>query len=140
MASKFDIMDDAQMKKMPYSVPDGYFDRLQSRLSEIPSDHPIKIQQKNIIWTRLRPYVALVAAFALMVTVGTAVLKLGSKSGMAVEEYDESDYYAELVSRTNLYSIYETSYDALPTNDEIAEFLLNTGVPVEHLLYYENEQ
>lgn len=61
-------------KQVPYSVPDGYFDSLSSRLSEIPQ----RRARVNFI-----PYLALVASFALLVAVGNFVLNRTSSSYQA---------------------------------------------------------
>lgn len=51
---------------MPYVVPEGYFSELEERLGAIP--------RRNVAVSRfdkLKPYVALAAAFLIIVTCGT---------------------------------------------------------------------
>ena len=38
MDKKSSILDDLKAQKMPYGVPDGYFDNLRIRLESIPSE------------------------------------------------------------------------------------------------------
>ena len=56
-------------KKIEYKVPDGYFENLRTRLSEIPAQEkqPTRMQ-------RFSPYLALAACFAVAVLVGNLVL------------------------------------------------------------------
>lgn len=56
-------------KKLNYSVPDGYFENLKTRLSSIPAQErrPSRI-------VKLTPYLALAACFAFIVLIGNAVL------------------------------------------------------------------
>ena len=56
-------------KKIEYKVPDGYFENLRTRLSEIPAQEkqPTRMQ-------RCSPYLALAACFAVAVLVGNLVL------------------------------------------------------------------
>ena len=56
--------------KMSFTTPDGYFDSLKERLAEIPARHP-----RRTVAQRLTPYIALAASFALIVAVGSAVLR-----------------------------------------------------------------
>lgn len=148
MAKRKDILDDASIKRMPYSVPEGYFEGLQARLSVIPSEHPLSEQETsgNVIdvrpplFVRLRPYVALAAAFVFMVVAGTGILKLSTKSlNSSLEEKEDLYSYAEYVLRTDPYAFYESYESESPTEEDIADYLINTGVPVEHIYYYGNE-
>ena len=56
-------------KKLNYSVPDGYFENLKTRLSAIPQQQetPGRLQ-------RFTPYLALAACFAMAIMVGSIVL------------------------------------------------------------------
>ena len=56
-------------KKIEYKVPDGYFENLRSRLSEIPAQEkqPSRMQ-------KITPYLALAACFAVAVLAGNLIL------------------------------------------------------------------
>lgn len=64
-------------KTMPYSTPEGYFDSLQGRLSEIPA------RRSRI---NLTPYLALAASFALALLAGNYILTKTAASRPASEE------------------------------------------------------
>lgn len=144
MAKRIDISDEANTRRMPYSVPEGYFEKLQARLRVIPSEHPLPVQTaadvRPSLFVRLRPYIALAAAFIFMVVAGTGILKL-STGNLNSNSYENEDLYsyAEYVLRTDPYAFYEENTGELLTEEDIADYLINTGVPVEHIYYYGNE-
>lgn len=142
MAKNHDILDRARTERMPYNVPVGYFEDLRARLSVIPAQHPLQATAPVVrpaLWTRLRPYIALAAAFVFMVVAGTGILKLSTKGLNSVDESDDLYSYAGYVLRTDPYAFYEEEETLSLTDEDIAEYLLNTGVSVEHIYYYGNE-
>ena len=64
-------------KQMPYSTPEGYFESLQDRLSEIP------VRKSRI---NLTPYLALAASFALALLAGNYILMKTAGSQPASDE------------------------------------------------------
>ena len=64
-------------QKLPYSTPAGYFDSLQTRLSEIPA------RRSRI---NLTPYLALAASFALALLAGNFILMKTTASQPASDE------------------------------------------------------
>ena len=51
--------------KLPYTVPEGYFESFKSRLMDNLPEYPEKPVQKRLTtWQRLKPYVYLAAMFA----------------------------------------------------------------------------
>ena len=63
-------------KQMPYSAPEGYFEGLQQRLTEIPASR----RHFN-----LTPYLALAASFAILLAVGNFIL---SRSAQSAQDED----------------------------------------------------
>ena len=70
--------------KMPYSVPEGYFDGLKASLNEIPA------RRTRI---NLMPYLALAASFLILLAAGTFILNKTAGSYASDEEIIE--YLAE---------------------------------------------
>ena len=64
-------------KNMPYSTPEGYFEGLQNRLSEISA-------RKSRI--NLTPYLALAASFALAMLAGNYILMKTTANQPASDE------------------------------------------------------
>lgn len=131
-------------KKNIYSVPDGYFESLQTRLMAIPAQQaePEREQTRVIsLWSRVMPYVALAACFALAFFVGSFFLGRSSTPsvGMTVEDY----YYADLIPMTDPYAIYAGAPDTYQvvesSEDDIVEYLISTGASVDYIAYLLNE-
>ena len=72
-------------KKIPYSTPSGYFDKLESRLYGIPSGR----RRFNPI-----PYFALAVSFALLVMLGNLILTKSTASQPASDQ-ELIDYLIE---------------------------------------------
>ena len=115
------------------NVPEGYFDDLKARLNSIPVEsataHPGP-------WSRVRPYLALAASFAAIVLIGNAILKDTTKSQSADQFYGENSY-ADIVSITNpeiFYNVEEFDVEDI-SDDDIINYLIETGVRAEHLAY-----
>ena len=64
-------------KQLPYSTPEGYFESLQNRLSEIPA-------RKSRI--NLTPYLALAASFMLAMLAGNYILMKTTASQPASDD------------------------------------------------------
>lgn len=64
-------------KQMPYSTPEGYFENLQSRLSDIPT------RRTRI---SLAPYLALAASFTIALLAGNYILTKTTASQPASDE------------------------------------------------------
>ncbi len=64
----------------PYSSPEGYFENLQDRLSQIPS------RRSTVSWT---PYLALAAAFMILFAIGSLVLTRSTSSWSSEDEVVE---------------------------------------------------
>lgn len=115
---------------MPYSVPDGYFRDLSVRLQEIPHSG-----SEVTAWVRFRPYVAMAAALAVMVTAGTALLQLTTRNS-SYEDFEISQY-ATLMS---YYESEDIQPSPRPSDEDIREYLIETGVSAYHIEYEDYER
>lgn len=82
---------------MPYSMPEGYMDGLNERLSRIPERHT----RVNLV-----PYFALAASILILVVAGNFVL---SRSSSAVQVSDDSIIEYLIESGTTLAQV-ENAY------------------------------
>ena len=90
----------SEMKKtMPYSAPEGYFENLQTRLSEIPA----RRTKFN-----LAPYLALAASFAIALLAGNYILMKTAANQPASDE-EIVEYLIE--SGTTLAQLEDAVYD-----------------------------
>lgn len=118
-----DILQDEGLKKMPFSVPEHYFEGLADRALE-RSSRPAPA------FTRLVPLFALAASFIIMVTAGTFFLRKVTPAGFGHEELERDLYaYGELYSNVTSYEIFSgdssESYDI--TDEEIVAYLIYSG-------------
>ncbi len=125
-----------------FSVPEGYFEQLQSRLEGIPvqQSEPADVVS---LWDKLKPYAALAAVFAIAFCVGSFIF---GRSSVAVQ--DELSFQdicvADLVPVTNPYFIYDDapfSYEEQNsvTEDDVVEYLISSGATVDYIAYLLNE-
>lgn len=86
-------------KHYPYSAPQGYFDSLQQRLSDIP------VRKTRV---NLAPYFALAVSFALAVLAGNYILMKTTANSPASEE-EIVEYLID--SGTTLAQLEDAAYD-----------------------------
>lgn len=130
MQTTKDILKSAhELKKLPYSVPEGYFDRMKADMVSFVTER--EERQKPFI-ARLAPYAAVAAAFIFLVTAGTFILE---KTTPATDqaEFDEFYFYSNMIPVTDPYAvetIQENQYDEIQDED-IIEYLIYSGVTAE---------
>lgn len=128
-------------KRNDITTPEGYFENLQQRLSEIPA-RPVRVSTVR----RLAPYAAIAASFLVAVMLGNAILR---KTAPATAEDDTWTYVSYLadaldpdgVAMMDLYDYYgdEEEQEGLSAED-IVNYLLADGISVEHLNYLSYEE
>ena len=116
----------SELRDMPYSVPEGYFDGLRKDLAAIASERRTERVPAGKIWS----YVSIAAAFLFLVTAGTFILerRMGSE-GMTYEDYV---VYSDMMidheyGEDDLHIIENEVHD-----EDIVEYLIyNIGVTAE---------
>lgn len=113
-----------ELREMPYSVPEGYFDGLRESL--LTTGRPYKERR---FAGRVMPYVSIAAAFLLLVTAGTFILEKTTLSeSMTYEDYM---VYSDMAIGHE----YEDEDLHVLTNEveaeDIVEYLIYTGVTAE---------
>ena len=125
-----------KQKTNPYNTPEGYFEHLEIKLSAIP-------EQMSGVSTmdRLRPYIALAAAFLFIVTCGTALLR---RTAVTREDQEISTLdkiqLADMVPVTEPDLIYQTTETEELTTADITAYLIYSGTTLEHIEYYEQNE
>lgn len=124
------LKETLELKEMPFSVPENYFDGLKASLKMIPQ------QTESVASARLRlgRLIAMAASFALLIAAGSFFLGRNSHEDFLSEEdylvyaddmtiaiEEESDQFAEAWSMTD---------------EDIIEYLLATGIEVEEVESY----
>ena len=125
-------------KRNDISTPEGYFENLQQRLSEIPA-RPARVSTVR----RLAPYVAVAASFLLIVMAGNFIL--GRTAAPAADDtWTYVSYLADALDPDGAFPD-DTYYDwgngeeSLSAED-IVNYLVADGISVEHLNYLSYEE
>ena len=127
MKKENDILKDcAELKQMPYSVPEGYFESFKAEAVR-------PVVQKLNFWNRFAPYAAMAAVFVFLVTAGTFLLERSTPQYKMTEE----DYmmFSDNIMTTLAYEM-EYGYqlaEAEISDEDIINYLIYTGVTPEHI-------
>lgn len=135
-----DILEsEKKLKEMPFSVPDGYFDNMQRQVMKrigAPAANPVLSARKSITYRILQAAAA--AAMAAAVVMGGVSLS-GNISDSRAEErmINESFFYTEMMPADTDILYDSDSYvyiaDTGPSEEDIIEYLIYSGTPVELL-------
>ena len=130
MQTTKDILKSApELKKLPYSIPDGYFDRMKTDMVSFVTGH----EERHLpLFQRLAPFAAVAATFLFLETAGTIILE---KTTPATDqaELDEFYFYSNMIPVTDPYAvetIQEGQFDEIQ-EDDIIEYLIYSGVTAE---------
>lgn len=123
----------------PYTVPEGYFEDLKARLSDLPS------RGKDIprgVWLRVRPYVALAACFAASFLIGNAVLRKTASVGLSADPFYADMLYADMIPVWQpCETLFEVEEEAsVATEEDIENYLIASGLSTRHLEYIETQK
>ena len=124
---KNDILHNSsdKLRKMPYIIPDGYFEDF-IRTNQISGT--TELAAHSTLMRKLAPYLSMAAAFLLIVTAGRFLMQHTSTA-------DEMTYEDYLVhSDIMIEAEYENDIqiaEALPVEEDIIEYLIYTGVTAE---------
>ena len=126
-------------RKNDISTPEGYFENLQMRLSEIPA-RPARVSTVR----RLAPYAAIAASFLAIVMLGNAIL--GRTAAPAEDDtWTYVSYLADALDPDggvpmDMAGYYiEEETEGLSAED-IMNYLVADGISVEHLAYLSYEE
>lgn len=120
------LKDRKELKEMPFSTPEGYFDDLRSRLKKPVVSAPG-------LWDRFAPYAAVAAVFLFLVSAGTFLLERSTpESEMTQEDYI---MFSDNLMNTIDYEIYSNSQiaEAGIEDEDIINYLIYTGVTIEEI-------
>ena len=128
-------------KRNDITTPEGYFENLQQRLSEIPA-RTVRVSTVH----RLAPYVAIAASFLVAVMLGNSILRHTAPASDEDDTWTYVSYLADALdpdgaAMMDLYDYYgeEEEQEGLSAED-IVNYLLADGISVEHLNYLSYEE
>lgn len=119
-----DILNNPELRKTPFVVPEGYFDSLRKEVSGYVRPAAVKVS----LWQKIAPLAAVAAMFIIMVTAGTFFLRSTSPE----DEITQEDYFV-FADNYSDFGIYEEEHDdqyahAGISEEDIIEYLIYTGV------------
>ncbi len=142
MGDKKDILEDSGMHRLPYRVPEGYFEGLESRLSEIPDRQGLGKSSAAGLFSKVAPYLAMAACFTLALVVGKFLAgRTQLEAEPAAAEY--SRYYeAGLFPVTRTYISPEDEEEMTvqeADEDDIREYLISSRTSTGLIAYVLDE-
>lgn len=120
-------------QRKPYSVPEGYFENLQMRLSEIPQQQDEARTPVGI--GRLAPYLALAACFLFVYVLGGLFIK--KPVGVEAVDYEQMRY-ADIIPYNEFFLNSENMSDAV-SEEDLIEYLIATNTSADLIAYETNE-
>ncbi|MCM1502241.1 MAG: hypothetical protein NC115_06195 [Bacteroidales bacterium] len=121
-----------ELKQMPFKTPEGYFDGFKVDVSRTGQDAVDRKEMFRIpAFSKISPYLAMAAMFAIIAAAGTALMKIIQPDDY-LQEYG-SFAYIDLIPVTDPYSIYYScneEYDAI-SEEDVIEYLINEGTSLE---------
>ena len=124
------LKDNPTLKKMPYELPDGYFEEFKHSL-DVRKKQEVTVTP---IWKKTPTYIAIAAIFAIFIVAGGFFVEHNRRA----EELSEYDYIVYSDDLTfSIFDEYTDQYaDAMAiTQNETIEYLIYSGVEVEELEY-----
>ena len=123
---KNDILNtlSSEFRKMPYCVPEGYFDTLKQDLQRTGRTHSVERRLRN----RVASYASIAAAAAIMATSGIMLMK----NILTHEDMTYEDYLVH--SEAILGEEYQDEITVIENEvneEDIIEYLIYTGVTAE---------
>ena len=128
-------------KRNDISTPEGYFEDLRMRLSEIPAQ-PARVSPVH----RLAPYAAIAASFLVAVMLGNFILGRTASPSADDDTWTYVSYLADALDPDGaaLVDMYD-EWDGLEEEEglsaeDIVNYLVADGISVEHLNYLSYEE
>lgn len=148
----FDFDKEGKLKqtvgnRVPFKVPDGYFEEVQLRIMSSLPEYPAEpVAPKLSVWHKVKPYVYLAAMFAgiwcmmkmfyMMSTSDQVSLDSPPQAVvLAMADGNTYDYYVDDADVTGEYSDYEVQEDVVEMYDNIDDFEKDFGYEFEKEYY-----
>lgn len=128
-------------KRTDISTPEGYFDSLRTRLSEIPRMQSHEAAAPRGI-RRLAPYAAFAASMAVAVMLGSFILR---QTAVPAEDdgWTYLSYLTQALDPDGAALVDEAAWDeeeGILSEEDIINYLLADGITVDHLNYVNYEE
>ena len=127
-------------KRNDISTPEGYFEDLRMRLSEIPAQ-PARVSTVR----RLAPYAAIAASFLVAVMLGNFILGRTASPSADDDTWTYVSYLADALdpdgaALVDMYDEWDGLEEEGLSAEDIVNYLVADGISVEHLNYLSYEE
>ena len=125
-----DILRNPEMKKTPYSVPEGYFDSLKTQVRKYAGPHQVPVN----IWSRLAPYAGIAAMFLFILLLGKTFVRQEASSEAITSEADSyEDYivFSDVSSDISMRYLAEENIEIY--EEDIIEYLIYIGATEKYI-------
>lgn len=131
-----DILQEPKLKKMPYSIPEGYFEKMKAEARKCTEPAPMHIS----IWTRLAPYAGIAAMFLFILTLGKLFVgqQDADTAGTLIEDISTYEDYLVFSDMPDIYLNEPETEEEGIADEDIIEYLIYIGATVEDI-EYDNE-
>lgn len=127
-----------ELKKNPYTVPEGYFDNLKKEVSRYPQPHVVHVSLKH----KVIPWISFAAMFAFIAVLGHIFVRDAAEPDHAMNDAFFEDYimYADYTTELAIYNYAneteEQEQDQDINEEDIIEYLIYTGISPEIIELY----
>lgn len=131
-----DILQEPKLKKMPYSIPEGYFEKMKAEARKCTEPAPVHIS----IWTRLAPYAGIAAMFLFILTLGKLFVgqQDADTAGTLTEDISTYEDYLVFSDMPDIYLNEPETEEEGIADEDIIEYLIYIGATIEDI-EYDNE-
>lgn len=131
-----DILQEPKLKKMPYSIPEGYFEKMKAEACKCTEPAPVHIS----IWTRLAPYAGIAAMFLFILTLGKLFVgqQDADTAGTLTEDISTYEDYLVFSDMPDIYLNEPETEEGGIADEDIIEYLIYIGATIEDI-EYDNE-
>jgi len=131
-----DILQEPKLKKMPYSIPEGYFEKMKAEARKCTEPAPMHIS----IWTRLAPYAGIAAMFLFILTLGKLFVgqQDADTAGTLTEDISTYEDYLVFSDMPDKYLNEPETEEEGIADEDIIEYLIYIGATIEDI-EYDNE-
>ena len=131
-----DILQEPKLKKMPYSIPEGYFEKMKAEARKCTKPAPMHIS----IWTRLAPYAGIAAMFLFILTLGKLFVgqQDADTAGTLTEDISTYEDYLVFSDMPDIYLNEPETEEEGIADEDIIEYLIYIGATIEDI-EYDNE-
>lgn len=125
-----DILRNPEMKKTPYSVPEGYFDNLKIKARKNAEPHQVPVN----IWSRLAPYAGIAAMFLFILLLGKTFVRQEASSEAITSEadsYEDFIVFSDVSSDISMRYLAEENIEIY--EEDIIEYLIYIGATEKYI-------